>query len=84
MSGGGLGSAIIGAVPSWQAGGTMPISGWPMYGIELLIIGSQRNILLRLYIYMWQSRIGIEYYFIAYFNASLSLTPQRVGLKCTM
>ena len=47
MSGGGLGSAIIGTVPSWEAGGTMPISGWPMYGIELLIIGSQCNILLR-------------------------------------
>ena len=39
MSGGGLGSAII---------GTMPISGWPMYGIQLLVIGSQCNILLRL------------------------------------
>ena len=48
MSGGGLGSAIIGTVPSWAAGGTMPISGWPMYGIELLIIGSQCNILLRI------------------------------------
>ena len=53
MSVGGLGSAIIGTVPSWEAGGTMPISGWPMYGIELLIIGSQRNILLRLYIYIY-------------------------------
>ena len=54
MSGGGLGSAIIGAVPSWEAGGTMPISGWPMYGIELLIIGSQCNILLRIYIYIYR------------------------------
>ena len=26
----------------------MPISGWAMYGIELLIIGSQCNILLRI------------------------------------
>ena len=49
MSGGGLGSVIIGTVPSWEAGGTMPISGWPIYGIELLIIGSQCNILLRKY-----------------------------------
>ena len=49
MSGGGLGSVIIGTVPSWEAGGTMPISGWSMYGIELLIIGSQCNILLRKY-----------------------------------
>ena len=70
MSGGGLGSVIIGTVSSWEAGGTMPISGWPMYGIELLIIGSQRNILLRIYIYiyMWQSRIEIEYYSVAYFD----------------
>ena len=48
MSGGGLGSATIGTVPSWEAGGTMPISGWPMYGRELLIIGCQCNILLRI------------------------------------
>ena len=48
MSGGGLGSVTIGTVPSWGAGGTMPISGWPMYGVELLIIGSQCNILLRI------------------------------------
>ena len=57
MSGGGLSSVIIGTVSSWEAGGTMPISGWPMYGIELLIIGSQRNILLRVYIYICGSPV---------------------------
>ena len=44
--GGGLGHAIIGTVPSWEWY-MMPTSGWPMYGIELLIIGSQCNSLLR-------------------------------------
>ena len=44
--GGGLGHAIIGTVPSWEWC-MMPTSGWPMYGIELLIFGSQCNSLLR-------------------------------------
>ena len=78
MSGGGLGSVIIGTVPSWEAGGTMPISGWPIYGIELLIIGSQCNILLSI------SRIEIKYYSVAYFDTSPTWTLQRAGLKCAM
>ena len=58
MSGGGLDSAIIGTVPSWEAGGMMPISGWPMYGIELLIIGSRCNILLRI-LSFWYRTVDI-------------------------
>ena len=33
MNEGGLGSAIIGTVPSWEAGDMIPISGWPLYAI---------------------------------------------------
>ena len=85
MSGGGLGSAIIGTVPSWEAGGTMPISGWPMCGIELLIIGSQCNILLRIssffFFFFWYRTVYICRTSVVP-HAAMHLLAQLLMLLC--